>query len=124
MSYPDGSTISNVYTALDVTARKDRLGQWSYFGFNGIRQMVAATNENGIVTRYGYCDCGALLSQTNAWSTPVQQPISFSYDNQGNLLVISYPDGYSVTNCSTPCSGSLRLATAQHIDISITTIRA
>jgi RHS repeat-associated protein len=97
-SYPDGSTISNVYTALDVTAHKDRLNQWSYFGFNGIRQMVAATNENGVVTRYGYCDCGALLSQTNAWSTPVQQVINFSYDYQGNLWKTAYPDAYCVTN--------------------------
>jgi RHS repeat-associated protein len=98
IAFPDGSTISNVYTALDVTARKDRLNQWSYFGFNGIRQVVAATNENGVVTRSGYCDCGALMSQTNAWSTTVQQVINFSYDNQGNLLIASYPDGYSVTN--------------------------
>jgi RHS repeat-associated protein len=98
MSYPDGSTISNVYTALDVTAKKDRLGQWSHFGFNPIRQMVAATNENTVVTLYGYCDCGALMSQTKAWSTPVQQVITFAYDNQGNRWLTSYPDGYSVTN--------------------------
>jgi RHS repeat-associated protein len=98
MSYPDGSTISNVYSALDVTARKDRLGQWSYFGFNAIRQWVAATNENAVVTLYGYCDCGALMSQTNAWNTPVQQVITFGYDNQGNRLTTLYPDAYSVSN--------------------------
>ncbi|PWU13699.1 MAG: hypothetical protein C5B50_18715, partial [Verrucomicrobia bacterium] len=98
ISYPDGTTISNIYTALDVTARKDRLGQWSYSGFNGLRQLVAATNENGVVTRYGYCDCGALLSQTNAWNTPVQQVITFAYDFQGNRLRTFYPDAYAVTN--------------------------
>ena len=28
--YPDNTTISNVYAALDVTSAKDRLGYWTY----------------------------------------------------------------------------------------------
>jgi RHS repeat-associated protein len=84
VAYPDGSTTSNRFTALDITASKDKLGQWSYFGYNGVRQKIAETNVNGVVTRYGYCDCGALLSITNAWSTPVQLVTYFNYDFQGN----------------------------------------
>jgi RHS repeat-associated protein len=98
MAYPDGSTVSNIFTALDVTAKKDRLGQWTHFGFNAIRQMIAATNENGAVTRYGYCDCGALLTQTNAFGTALQQVSSFSYDYQGNRWLTANADGYSATN--------------------------
>ncbi len=97
MKYPDGTTTSNRYTALDITARKDRLGYWSYASYNGIRQKVAETNANGVVTRYGLCDCGAILSVTNAWSTPVQMVTSFGYDLQGNRIYTYYPDA-TVTN--------------------------
>lgn len=96
--YPDNTYISNGYTFLDLTAAKDRLNQWRYFGFNQIRQMIAATNENGVVTRYGYCDCGALLAQTNAWNASIQQFSLFTYDLQGNRLITTNSDGYSVTN--------------------------
>src|SRR5205085_7196704 len=49
-----------------------------------------------------YCDCGALLSVTNAWSTPAQQVTSFSYDNAGNRTLTTYADGYKVTNWFNP----------------------
>jgi len=92
MAYPDGSTVSNIYTALDQTAAKDRLGYWSYSGFNPLRQMVAATNANGVITRYGYCDCGTLFAVTNGWNTPVQQVTTFAYDYQGNRTYTYLPD--------------------------------
>ncbi|HEX5221928.1 MAG TPA: hypothetical protein VFZ59_20365, partial [Verrucomicrobiae bacterium] len=95
--YPDGTTTSNIYTALDITATKDRMGFWSYAAYNGIRQKVAETNANGVVTRYGLCDCGALMSITNAWNTPVQLVTSFGYDLQGNRTHIYHPDA-TVTN--------------------------
>jgi len=98
VNYPDGTYISNVYTFLDLTASRDRLNQWRSFGYNPIRQIIAATNESGVVTRYGYCDCGALLAQTNAWNTSVQQFSLFTYDFQGNRLISTNSDGYSVTN--------------------------
>jgi len=98
MRFPDGTTTSNIYTALDITATKDRLGHWSYAGYNGIRQRTAETNANGVITGYGYCDCGALMSVTNAWNTPVQQLTLFSYDYQGNRTNSYSSDGYSVTN--------------------------
>ncbi len=96
--YPDASSVSNIYTFLDITATKDRLGYWTYSGFNGLRQKIAETNANGVVTRYGYCDCGALTSLTNAWNTAIQQPTSFSYDYQGHVTNTLYADSYSVTN--------------------------
>ena len=95
--YPDGTTTSNRYTALDVTARKDRLGNWAYTGFNAIRQPLAETNANNTITRYGYCECGALLSVTNGWNSSAQLVTSFGYDNQGNRVFTYYPDA-TVTN--------------------------
>jgi YD repeat-containing protein len=99
--YPEGtnfSTMSNVFTCLDLTATKDRLDHWSYAGFNSVRQKLAETNANGAITRYGYCDCGALLFLTNAWNSAVQQVTTNSYDFQGNRTCTSAADGYNVTN--------------------------
>jgi RHS repeat-associated protein len=90
--YPDGTSISNIYVALDITATKDRLGHWAYFSYNGIRQKNAEWDAHGVETGYGYCDCGALLSVTNAVSTPVEMLTSFGYDFQGNRLFTYYPD--------------------------------
>jgi hypothetical protein len=58
---------------------------------------VAETNANGVVTRYGLCDCGAVMSVTNAWQTPSQLVTSFGYDLQGNRLYTYHPDA-TVTN--------------------------
>ena len=71
VSYPDGTTISNIYTFLDRTAIKDRLNYWTYFGYDTVRNKIAETNANNVVSRYGYCECGALMDVTNAWSSPV-----------------------------------------------------
>ncbi len=98
MTYPDGSSISNAYTALDLTGVKDRLGNWTRSGFNSVRQKIAETNANGVVTGYAYCDCGALLAITNAWNTAVQQVTTFQYDNAGNRTNTVAADGFSVTN--------------------------
>ncbi|HEX5222240.1 MAG TPA: hypothetical protein VFZ59_21985 [Verrucomicrobiae bacterium] len=95
--FPDGTTTSNRYTVLDVTATKDRLGYWSYAAYNPIRLKTAETNANGVVTGYGYCDCGALLSVTNAWNTPAQMVTSFGYDAQGNRIYTYLPDA-TITN--------------------------
>ncbi|HEV2207668.1 MAG TPA: hypothetical protein VG167_02780, partial [Verrucomicrobiae bacterium] len=96
-SYPDGTAISNVYTILDLTGTKDRLGNWIYASFNQIRRKTAETNANGVVTRYGYCDCGALFAVTNAWNTTVQQVTTFAYDYQGNRTYTYLPD-ITITN--------------------------
>jgi len=98
VTYPDGSSTSNYFTWLDLTGTKDRLGNWTYSGFNVVRQKIAETNANGVVTAWAYCDCGALLAITNAWNTSVQQVTSFQYDFQGNRTNSLAADGYSVTN--------------------------
>src|SRR5206468_12633861 len=51
--FPDGTTTSNLYARgatklLDLTGTKDRLGYWTYFDYNGIRQKIAETNANGV----------------------------------------------------------------------------
>ena len=96
--YPDNTTVSNIYTILDRTAARDRLGNWTYSGYNAIRQKIAETNANNVITRYGYCDCGSLMYVTNAFGTALEEVTHFGYDLQGNRTFIFYPDGTTVTN--------------------------
>ena len=108
--YPDGTTTSNLYTIdsaypsssggltiLDVTATKDRLGFWTYIGYDSLQRKIAVTNANNVITRYGYCDCGAVSFITNAWNTSAEQVIIKDYDFQGHALYTHYPD-VTVTN--------------------------
>ena len=97
VTYPDGTTSSNLYTFLDVTGTKDRLGNWTHYGYNAIRQRVAETNANRAVTAYSYCDCGLLYAVTNGWSTPAQIVTSYGYDLQGHRQFIYLPDA-TITN--------------------------
>ena len=65
ITYPDNTTISNVYTRLDLTGQKDRLGHWSLAQYNSLQQLTLITNRNGNVTSLGYCLCGGLDSVTD-----------------------------------------------------------
>ena len=97
--YPDGTTTSNVYTYLDVTAVKDRMTNWTFYGYNALRELTAVTNANSVVTRYGYCDCGAQTFVTNAFGlSGLQETTQFIYDYQSRLTQTYFPDGSSATN--------------------------
>jgi RHS repeat-associated protein len=89
--FPDGSHVSNIYTRLDLTATRDRLGNWAYFGYDNLQRNTAITNALGYITRFNYCTCGALESTLD----PANHLTSFYYDNQGNLTNTVYSDGYS-----------------------------
>jgi RHS repeat-associated protein len=97
VSYPDGTTTSNIYTALDLTDSKDRLNYWTHSSYDSLRHKIAETNANNVVTRYGYCDCGSLMSVTNAWNTSVQFVTAFNYDYQENQTHVYLPD-FTITN--------------------------
>ena len=90
-----GGYISNVYSRLDLSASRDKLGNWTYFGYDPLRHLVAVTNANQAVSQASYCSCGSLTSLTDATLT---NSVNFNYDQAGRLTNIVYPDGYSVTN--------------------------
>lgn len=87
--FPDGTYTSNSYTRLDLTARRDRLGNFTHYGYDGARHLIAITNANTAVWQFDWCGCGALTATID----PLNNTNSFNYDNQGNLTNISYPDG-------------------------------
>jgi RHS repeat-associated protein len=93
MLYPDGSSISNIFTFLDLTATRDRLGNWTYFAYDSMRRNTAITNALGNATYFNYCTCGSLASTIDADGNVTY----YNYDNQGNRTNTVYADGYSTT---------------------------
>jgi RHS repeat-associated protein len=65
ISYPDNTTVSNVYNRLDLAAQKDRLGHWAYASYDNLRQMYSFTDRNTNTTHLTYCQCGGLESITD-----------------------------------------------------------
>jgi RHS repeat-associated protein len=92
-TFPDGTTISNSYDKLDLVGVKDRMGYWTTYSYNGIRQLLARTNANGQLRQYDYCDCGA-LSQIIDWNGTNAITTQFGYDLAGRLTNTVHADGY------------------------------
>lgn len=92
--YPDGTTLSNVYDKLDVGATKDRLGNWTYFGHNAVRQRTAVTNALGAVTRFTWCSCGSPETVMD----PEGGVVTMTYDLNSRLVRTLLLDGSYTTN--------------------------
>ncbi len=86
--FPDGTTISNIFTILDLTASKDRLGNWTYLGYDLLEHLTSITNALTNVTQLSWCGCGALTSIIDALTNTA----TLSYDNQGRLTNVVSPD--------------------------------
>ncbi|MGA2660497.1 MAG: hypothetical protein ABSH34_23605, partial [Verrucomicrobiota bacterium] len=90
--FPDGTTFSNLYTCLDLTAQKDRLGNWTYYGYDGLQHLTSITNSLTNVTQLSWCDCGSLDGIIDA----LGQPTTLNYNNQGLLTNVTFPDASSL----------------------------
>jgi|GEM_PF-1350164 len=88
ISFPDGSTISNRYTRLDLSAQKDRLGIWAGSFFDSMQRRLAFTNRNGGVTYFGYCPCGALESITD----PLMNSTTLDRDYESRVKTVTFSD--------------------------------
>lgn len=95
ITYPDGTTVSNIYDKLDIAATKDRLNQWTYYGYNPIRQLIAATNVDGQVTTYDYCGCGE-PDEIIRWDGSGYLITHLNYSIIGVLTNVEYADGYQL----------------------------
>jgi RHS repeat-associated protein len=92
-TFPDGTYTSNRYNILDLSATRDRLGNWTYFGHDPLQHLTAVTNANNAVTSYSWCGCGALTSITDALTNIT----TLNYNNQGLLTNVAFPDASSLT---------------------------
>src|SRR5439155_11085602 len=89
--FTDGSTIANIYDRLHLGATKDRLGYWTYYGYDGLEHVTSITNALGKVTTLGWCDCGALTSIIDALTNTT----AIFYNNQELLTNVVFADGSS-----------------------------
>jgi RHS repeat-associated protein len=95
INFSDGSSISNYYDKLDLVGVKDRLGLWTRYTYNNVRQLIGETNANGAVTTYQYCSCGSPSSITR-WNGSTPLTDTFGYDMLGRLTNATYADGYQL----------------------------
>jgi len=90
--FPDGTTISNIYNRLDLSASLDRMTNWTHFAYDDLQHLTGVTNANNAVTTYNYCGCGSLDQIVDALTNYT----SLNYDNQGNLTNVNFSDNSSL----------------------------
>ena len=93
-TFQDDTTISNVYINLSRSASKDRLGYWTYYGYDGLEHLTSITNALTNVTTLTWCSCGSLTGITDSLSNTT----TIDHNNQGLVTNIVFPDGSSLTN--------------------------
>jgi len=91
INFPDGTTIINNYSKLDVVGHKDRLNHWTYASYDDFDQLASTTDANGNVTTYSFCSCGSLDSVTD----PLNNTTTISHDYQGNVTEVAGSDRFA-----------------------------
>ncbi len=92
-TFADGSSVSNTYDRLSLAGSKDRMGNWTTAGYNGLEFPTSITNALTNVTLLSWCNCGSLASITDALTNTT----SIFYNNQGLATNIFFPDNSSLT---------------------------
>lgn len=108
VTHPDATTDQNVYERLDLSASKNRAGEWRRFWHNGLRQLGFEQDARGRVTSYEWCRCGDLRKLTD----PRAQVTWWKRDAQGRVYEKVYPDNSKTTYGFQPLSGRLDTLTA------------
>jgi RHS repeat-associated protein len=93
-AFTDDSTSSNFFTGVHLAGRKNRLGNWTWLGYDGLEHLISVTDARSNITQLSWCSCGALQSLID----PLSNPTTFYYNNQELLTGIGFADGSSVTN--------------------------
>ncbi len=91
-TFPDATFTQAVYDKLDLIKRRDRRGQWSFFQYNKLRQMITSKDPLGRLTQFDWCSCGVL----NSLIDPLGQTTVWNYDIQARVLSKEYHDGKTI----------------------------
>lgn len=102
LTYPDGTTKqfqytqdfgSGLTTILDLTKSKDRRGLWTTRHYDANRHMDSITDPLNRTTQYGWCNCGALSSITDA----NLHTTNFGRDLQSRIISKQFADTSSIS---------------------------
>ena len=126
IGFPDGTSIKNAYTNLDLAGQKDRLGRWTHMTYDANRRLTSSTDRNGNTTTLSYCDCGALESITDPlgkstlfYRDLASRVTNIVYGSQGNrsfaldvlgepiTITDTMPGGVRTVNCTFDNAGRL-----------------
>lgn len=113
--FPDTTTISNVYSLLDLTAQKDRLNHWTLAGYDSLDHLAWVTDALTNATQFGWCGCGVLTSITDALTNTT----TASYDNRGLWTNLLFADTSTLACTRDALGRPTRLADGQNRYLSV-----
>lgn len=88
VTHPDATKEQYEYEILDLTASKNRKGEWNRTKYTALRQPAYTIDPQGRVTSYEYCLCGKIKKLTDARGNVTR----WVRDNMGRLLERISPD--------------------------------
>ncbi|HEY9025068.1 MAG TPA: RHS repeat protein, partial [Burkholderiaceae bacterium] len=107
VTYPDATTEQYTYTALDLTAYKDRLNRSTTYAYDADRNLTAVKDPLQRTTAYGYYRNGALQTMTD----PKGNVTTFVRDLQSRLTSKVFADGTAETYAWETYGGRLHART-------------
>ena len=103
VTFPDETYTETTYLALDPQTSRDRLGRFTHYIYNSLRELVSVTDPAQRETQYHYCDCGALDQLID----PMNRITNWHHDVAGRVTAKVYADGSAIQYVYEPLSGRL-----------------
>ena len=89
--WPNGSSISNIYTNTRLTAVWSRSSNVTTFGYDSQGHRIATVDSLGATNTISFDALGRMRFQTNA----LGEATSYIYDNFGQVISVTYANGKS-----------------------------
>jgi RHS repeat-associated protein len=89
ITYPDGTTSQMNYANLDLQVTRDRLGRWTRYFYNALRQPVSVMDSMGHVTTTNWTLSAGPASIVDASG----HVTAWKYDGQERVIEKDYADG-------------------------------
>ncbi len=86
VAYPDGTTLVNTYTNLNIASQKDRLNHSWTAHYDSMGRRTSFTDRNGNTTSFSYCGCGSLESITD----PQMNTLVYGRDYANRITSATY----------------------------------
>jgi RHS repeat-associated protein len=90
VAYPDGTTVVNTYTNLNLASQKDRLNHSWTAHFDSMGRRTSFTDWNGNTTLFSYCGCGSLDSITD----PQTNTLVYGRDYANRITSATYNSSF------------------------------
>ena len=103
VTFPDTTYMETVYQWLDPLTTRDRLGRFTHFVYNGIRQLTSVTDPLNRQVQYVWCKCGDLQQLID----PMNRITTWHRDIEGRVYSKVYDDGSMIQYEYEPYSGRL-----------------